>query len=160
MADQSNPYRAPVSVLGASVVATAVDAGKGRRFCTMLADTGAQCLITLLGFVALSLVLGPEALERSSQLTQMLGSLGASFAYYAFFEATWGRTPGKWICGTVVIDENGGTPSLGQVLGRTAARFVPFEAFSLLLSADEEPRGWHDRWSKTRVVRVVRAVEA
>ncbi|CAN0592803.1 unnamed protein product, partial [Laminaria digitata] len=38
-----------------------------------------------------------------------------------------------------------------RLLGRTAARFVPFEAFSFL---GGDATGWHDRWSNTRVVRL------
>lgn len=69
--------------------------------------------------------------------------------YYIIFEGAVGRTPGKLITGTKVVTEDGGTPTFGQVVGRTLSRFVPFEPFSFFGS---EPRGWHDRWSGTRVV--------
>jgi len=38
-----------------------------------------------------------------------------------------------------------------SVLARTAIRCIPFEPFSFLGS---DPEGWHDNWSKTRVVPV------
>src|SRR5262249_16412337 len=69
------------------------------------------------------------------------------FSYYTFFEGIWARTPGKFIFGTVVVNEVGGKPSIGQVLGRTASRFIPFEALSCF-----GERGWHDSLPKTPVV--------
>lgn len=53
----------------------------------------------------------------------------------------------------MVVREDGGKPSLGQVLGRTACRLIPFEAFSFLGSSGV---GMHDSIPDTRVVRVLR----
>jgi hypothetical protein len=81
--------------------------------------------------------------------------LFTQFAAYAIVyvlpEAACGRTLGKLCTGTKVVDLRGGKPSFGQVLARTAIRLVPFDAFSFLWG---EPVGWHDSWSKTRVVLV------
>ena len=71
-------------------------------------------------------------------------------AYYCFFEGIFARSPGKWICGTRVVDLEGNRPSFLQVIGRSLARFIPFEAFSFLGSRGI---GWHDSLSSTRVVR-------
>ena len=57
------------------------------------------------------------------------------------------RTIGKFATKSVVINEYAQKPSNEQLIGRSFARLVPFEAFSCL--AD---RGWHDTWSKTYVV--------
>ena len=68
--------------------------------------------------------------------------------YYCFFEGIWGRTPGKFLIGTKVVDEEGDPPSFGQIVGRSACRLIPFEPFSFFGA-----RGWHDSISHTYVVR-------
>lgn len=70
-----------------------------------------------------------------------------------FFEAFFDRTPGKFVCGTRVVSERGTAPTLGQVVGRTFARWIPFEPFSVLFSEDGDARGWHDSIAKTKVIR-------
>ena len=70
--------------------------------------------------------------------------------YYSLFEFfANGKTIGKLITRTRVINEYGETPDFGTILGRSLARFVPFEPFSFLGS---QANGWHDKWSKTMVV--------
>ena len=70
--------------------------------------------------------------------------------YYLFFEGIWQRTLGKWITKTKVVRYDGTKPHFLQILGRSFARWIPFEAFSFLFS--NNPIGWHDRLSKTLVV--------
>lgn len=84
-------------------------------------------------------------------LMDNLFGFGVMLLYYIGFEAVTGRTVGKLVTGTKVVTLQGHAPSALQVLGRTLIRFVPFEPFSFFGS---EPRGWHDRWSNTRVVRL------
>lgn len=72
--------------------------------------------------------------------------------YYSLFEfGTGGRTIGKLLTGTKVISDDGLPLTYPQVLGRTLSRFVPFEPFSFF---GDEPLGWHDSWSGTRVVKL------
>jgi uncharacterized RDD family membrane protein YckC len=78
-------------------------------------------------------------------ITMLLG-------YYIVMEGMFQRTIGKMITGTRVVRIDGGRPSLGQVVGRTFARLIPFEAFSFL-GGNGYPVGWHDSLSGTRVVR-------
>lgn len=94
---------------------------------------------------------GPVLLagSHSPVLNVVLILLGL-FGYYAIFESLTGRTPAKYLTRTRVVDMTGGKPSLGQILTRSAARFIPFEPFSFLGSSH---RGWHDTLSRTRVVR-------
>lgn len=70
--------------------------------------------------------------------------------FYCVFESTTGRTPGKFITRSVVINEYGETPDLITTLFRTALRYIPFEMFSFFYN----DRGWHDRWSATFVVSI------
>ena len=91
--------------------------------------------------------------ERNNSL-QLLAyglGLGLYLSYYAILESTTGRTLGKLITGTKVVDENGGPPSFGQVLGRTLCRCIPFEPFSFFSS---DAVGWHDSLANTRVIKV------
>jgi len=67
--------------------------------------------------------------------------------YFIFFEGIWQRTLAKFITKTKVVTEDGSKPSFLRILGRTFARFIPFDAISFLFG-----RGWHDHLSKTLVV--------
>jgi hypothetical protein len=69
-------------------------------------------------------------------------------------EALFGRTLGKLVTRTRVVSESGAPATFWQLLMRTLYRLMPFEGFSFL--ATRRP-GWHDRWSKTRVVLTRRA---
>ncbi len=85
----------------------------------------------------------------------MLAFLGSAYGffvlvlYYLSSEALFGRTLGKLVTRTRVVSESGGPATFWQLLMRTLYRLMPFEGFSFL--ATRRP-GWHDRWSKTRVV--------
>lgn len=82
-----------------------------------------------------------------------LGVVGTylSFAtiYYLFLESLFGRTIGKIVTGSVVVDENGLKPSFKIIFIRTLCRLIPFEALSFL---SKSARFWHDYFSKTYVV--------
>ncbi|WP_289060848.1 RDD family protein [uncultured Zobellia sp.] len=70
--------------------------------------------------------------------------------YYILFEYFLQRTPGKYISGTIVIDEYGNKPDIGKIVLRTIIRYIPIEPFSCL---GDNSRGWHDTWSKTYVIK-------
>ena len=80
----------------------------------------------------------------------MLVNVVVFLAYYIGMEVSAGKTVGKYVTGTQVITEDGELPSAGTVVIRTLCRMIPFEAFSFFGST---PRGWHDKLSKTRVVK-------
>jgi uncharacterized RDD family membrane protein YckC len=69
--------------------------------------------------------------------------------YYLLLEGIFNTTAGKCITNTVIVNENGNRPGFVQILGRTFARLIPFEALSFLGST---ARGWHDSLSGTYVV--------
>lgn len=150
-----NPYSAP-----ATPVADPVDAGAQRpasklqRLFTFVVDYAGVMLVSMVAGFVIALVGGGEALEATTPVQEMLFGVALYFGYYAVFEGLWSRTPGKWICGTVVLAQGGGRPSFGQVLGRTAARFIPFEFLSLLGSSG---KAWHDTLAKTMVASTRRA---
>ncbi|MCD6065432.1 MAG: hypothetical protein K0S33_258 [Bacteroidetes bacterium] len=68
--------------------------------------------------------------------------------FYIIFEGSAAATPSKMILGRIVVNEYGEKPSLGQIIGRSYGRMVPFEMFSCLGTL-----GWHDTWSETFVLR-------
>jgi uncharacterized RDD family membrane protein YckC len=78
-----------------------------------------------------------------------LFGLGVSTCYYFLTEVFTGKTPGKYLTRTHVVDETGGRAKPVQILLRSLYRLVPFDAFSFLSAGRP---GWHDRWSKTRVI--------
>jgi hypothetical protein len=71
-------------------------------------------------------------------------------AYYIGFEYFYQWTPGKYITGTIVIDDYGKKPDIQTIILRTFIRFVPFEPFSCF---DTKSWGWHDSWTKTYVIK-------
>lgn len=72
--------------------------------------------------------------------------------YYLALESANGKTIGKYITKTKVVDEFGQLPNFTNILSRTLSRFIPFEGFSYLFGSDT-PIGWHDSISKTFVVK-------
>lgn len=75
--------------------------------------------------------------------------------FHAIFEYYFGKTPGKFLTKTKVVKKDGSKPTFINILGRNAARFIPFDAFSYLISE----RGWHDQISDTYVVYVVKDIK-
>lgn len=73
------------------------------------------------------------------------------FLYYLIMEYTFKTTIGKVLLKLKIEGyTNSGLELLKQVLLRYITRFIPFEAFSLLIN--EKHIMWHDRLSKTYVV--------
>lgn len=70
------------------------------------------------------------------------------FGYYFVFEYFLGKTPGKFLTKTKVVDMNGEWPGGKRLLIRTLCRFIPFDNFSFLFGTV----GWHDSLSGTMVV--------
>lgn len=81
----------------------------------------------------------------------LLGIIGF-FAYYFIFEALFQKTVGKIFTGTKVVNLKGEKPRIGALLGRSLARYIPFEALSFLFYGSHPTKGWHDRLSGTLVV--------
>lgn len=150
---QDNPYRAPESLIQVpNTVAFAsgqlIPAGKWRRFFNFVID---RFGIVGFGFV-IGGVVGVSGWEPGLNFIeehQIISGLLISIAYYIILEGMTGRTLGKLITGTKVVNEHGEPPSFGQILGRTFSRFIPFEPFSFF---GEDGRGWHDSVPGTYVV--------
>ncbi|HEX5049047.1 MAG TPA: RDD family protein [Gammaproteobacteria bacterium] len=146
----ANPYAPP----GARVADSATlqddlgDASRLRRFVNQVIDAIGYLILSMLIGVVMAFVY-PAFIESSSALGDYAFGYSVLTLYYVGFEAFLGRTLGKLVTGTRVVTEDGEEPTFLQILGRTLARFIPFEAFSFF---GREGRGWHDRMSHTRVV--------
>lgn len=71
------------------------------------------------------------------------------FVYYLLLEGIVGTSFGKLITNTVVVNGTGQRPSIGQTIGRTFCRLIPFDGWSFLF----RQRGWHDTLSGTYVTK-------
>lgn len=150
MSVEHNPYQPPVSPLAdrAPDESRAIEpASKGKRFGTFVVDYICFLVLSFMVGIATGLLFGNQGVQALQKIPDFLLGSSIFLAYYIFFESIWSRTPGKFIFGTVVVNEAGGTPSFGQILGRSLSRFIPFEFFSCF---GERP--WHDSLPKTRVV--------
>jgi uncharacterized RDD family membrane protein YckC len=67
----------------------------------------------------------------TASLALTLVCLAAPLAYYIVTEALWGRTLGKLITGTVVVDAAGRKPGFGRATVRTLARLLEVNPFLL-----------------------------
>lgn len=130
-------------------------ADKGKRFTNYFIDQ-----LFVIGFgLLLGAVLGlgmaffaPEHLSVFDQDNRLLDyGLGIliTVLYYSFFEGFTGRSLGKFFTRTKVVTEEGERPDFGTIFVRSLCRNIPFNAFSFLSS---NAVGWHDQFSKTRVV--------
>lgn len=151
MSDPENPFAPPdAPVAPGEVVDEVLDASTGQRLANFFVDSMVSTFLSGgMGAVMAAL----DAAELAGGLTGMAFSVLLGATYYAVQEGVTGRTIGKYITGTKVVTEDGGRPGWGAVIGRSFARFVPFEPFSFL---GGDGRGWHDTWTSTRVVRVRR----
>lgn len=90
----------------------------------------------------------PQSKGLMYNLIPTIDRIVVTVAYYFLCEHYMQRTIGKFATNSVVINEYAESPSSNFLIGRSFARLVPFEALSCL-----GDRGWHDKWSKTYVVK-------
>jgi uncharacterized RDD family membrane protein YckC len=124
-------------------------APRWRRLVNLLLDFVGILLTSML----LGLVLGVASVTMHIDVAPYRGQFfgwTVVFLYYLVSEALFGRTLGKLLTDTRVVTESGGRPAFWQILARSIYRFVPLEPLSMFNS---QSIAWHDRWSKTRVVR-------
>ena len=92
----------------------------------VLRAIGAQVdiLVILMLLIVPTAILGKEHLSDRVWDYIIVFWLVALVAYFVVFEALWGRTLGKLITGTVVIDRNGRAPGFARALVRTLLRLI------------------------------------
>lgn len=151
-----NPYAPTKGALNAASLDEPSEvielATRWRRLANLLVDLMACAFLSvLIGIVnaTVSLSFGVDLIGAAGRFF----GLAIMFMYYLLGEAVLGKTVGKFVTHTRVIAESGARAKPWQILARTVYRFVPFEALSFL---GRSSYGWHDRWSKTRVIIVQR----
>lgn len=152
MEHEPSPYEPPKSSIGAEVQKPleVIPASKWLRFSNLLIDYVAfMFLAILVGFIV-AILFGEEGIRYMESVPDIIIGTPIVLGYYIIFEALSGRTLGKLVTGTKVVNEAGLNASFGQILGRAFSRIIPFEAFSFL---GREGRGWHDSIPKTYVVK-------
>lgn len=120
------------------------------RFANYLLDQFFCAFFSMPLFALLAMIFGEAFISELESRPQFFIFLPILLIYYIFFEMVYGKTPGKFITKTVVVDEKGRKPGSSQIVIRSLARIIPFEPFSFFLAP---PRGWHDSLSKTYVVK-------
>lgn len=147
----ANPYAPPASDVRTAQKDEILLVSGWRRLFTWIIDKVAHIILAMFIGVILGFLLGYRGrILFSSHLFRYFFGFCIVAIYYIALEWSTGRTLGKLVLGTKVVNEQGGKPTAGQVVGRTFTRFVPFECFTFFGS---QSRGWHDRWASTYVVR-------
>src|SRR5262245_56991035 len=136
--------------IGSTATATSAMslATTGQRFGTWVIDFVCYFVFALLIGVSAGLVGLADVLQRINNFVLGIGIL---FVYYFPQEVMGGRTIGKRIMKTEAVSEDGTPLTPKQAFLRTVCRCIPFEAFSFL-GGKGHPKGWHDRFAKTKVV--------
>lgn len=84
--------------------------------------------------------------------TRFIGDIFSGLLYvgFMFFQEMIfkGRSVGKFVTGTMVVNPDGDTPEIKNMAIRNLCRAIPFEPISFLFS----DAGWHDNISGTKVV--------
>lgn len=154
MSEPQNPYASPTTPQHPSNYIddrqAVTPAGQGARFANLIIDYVAHLAIGFVLGIVVVVIGGEKGAAFIDETPGLLIGIPISLAYYLIFEATTSRTLGKLITGTKVVNQDGGTPKFGQIVGRTFCRLIPFEAFSFLGTT---ARGWHDTIPKTFVVK-------
>ncbi|SHK05870.1 RDD family protein [Epilithonimonas mollis] len=136
------------------------------RFINFLIDYVFAYLVIVFLFSAIiivySFLTGQDYAEKAQafgEVNPFVDRIITAFFYallmYLTEYLTKGRSLGKFITGTLVVNENGNLPNSNDFLKRNFSRIVPFDALSFLGS-----RGWHDSWSDTKVVKRKSYLEA
>ncbi len=132
-------------------------AGKEKRFANYFLDFVFIIILSVLFMAYFGILIAiffPDSYSFYSADNKVVAYLVYYFivlVYYSTIEAMTGRSIGKYITKTKVVNEQGKKPGYGTILIRTLCRFIPFEPLSFLGSDDS---GWHDRISKTRVISI------
>ena len=75
--------------------------------------------------------------------------------YFIVPTIIWGRTPGKWVAGIVVVDSDGRTPGPAAIPREMIGKLVSYLAAGIgifWLIFDPKRQGWHDKIAGTYVV--------
>ncbi|MDA7501645.1 RDD family protein [Chitinophagales bacterium] len=133
-------------------------ASEGSRFSNSIVDQIVNAIlvfgVALVSILLLDLSGGMGLLSEENDAVLTLFSYVlaylVSIMYYAGSEYLFkGKTLGKLVTKTRAVTEDNERMSFGTCFKRSFCRLIPFEAFSFL---SDNPQGWHDRFSNTKVI--------
>jgi len=127
----------------------------GRRIANFLLDL---FFIFCISFILIVLILITDSILGAKInpdifFESIFGLFYFTFVFMTYFilcESSTGRTIGKFLTKTYVVDEFGKLPSIKSVTVRSISRLFPFDPISFLFGDVE---GWHDKVSKTKVIK-------
>lgn len=151
MENEPSPYLAPKSALeDVPESQGVVPASKKLRFFNLIIDYIGFTVLGVVVGVAVAVFFGDQGVEYIGSIPDFILGVTQVLFYYIVFEGLTGRTLGKLVTGTKVVNNLGEKASFSQVIGRSFSRFIPFEAFSFF---EKGGRGWHDSLPKTYVIK-------
>ena len=124
---------------------------KGIRAGNFIIDIIVLAIIIVVAVYLISHVY-PQIVDSSSPAFDVLAST-IFFLYYFLLEFFTGKTIGKMLTKTVVVDRYGNKPKMLNLIARSLVRLVPVEGISFILG----PIGLHDLISGTRVTKINKA---
>ncbi len=137
---------APVAAINSEMPPVYNITSSSRRVANLFIDSIAY-------YIIFGVIISTLNMSGNLALGDNWGGTGLSFAcyivYYVVMESLFGKTLGKYVTKTKVLMKDGSDPDFMHIVGRTFARFIPFEVFSFF---GAYPIGWHDRLSGTVVV--------
>ena len=122
-------------------------AGPLRRLYAFLIDVGLIVMV----IYTVAPVSGNAMFNRNAAPQDLL----FFFGYFVIPTVIWGRTPGKWVAGIVVVDSDGRTPGPAAIPREMIGRFVAAIAMGIgfaWMVFDPKRQGWHDKIAGTFVV--------
>ena len=125
-------------------------ADKGDRVGNFIVDT--IVLLTIIYTLTLIMIIFfPETDDDDSPAASILFST-TYFSYYFFLELLTGKTIGKILTKTIVVDRNGKRPKAARIIIRTLMRMFPIEILSFVFGNF----GFHDVISRTTVIKNIK----
>ncbi len=122
-------------------------ASSGKRLANYFLDRFLVLVAVFVIIFGLTLILHPKDGSGIGSIISLLGFVIVPI-YYILTEYFFQKTPAKYATKTKVVKKDGSRPDFWDILGRNAARIIPFEQFSFLF----KDIGWHDSLSGTLVV--------
>ena len=121
-----------------------------RRYCIGFIDV---IVMFIIFGITTDIFLPVANIKMDYQNTVVITMYFVIILYYFVFEYFFkGRTVGKFIMKTKVINKIGNPPTLKQVFIRIVARYMPFEYLTILTRKDRI--ALHDSASGTRVIKI------
>ena len=127
-----------------------IEASKKKRLLNFIFDLIAIGLLIEITFQL-------EALVANTTVLELLRIFIIYGGYYILLEFFLGKTLGKFLTKTRVVNEEGEKIDFRQAVIRFLCRWIPFEFLSLGLGVDA--KAWHDTLSKTHVIDEVKQAE-